>query len=605
MEEIQKDSYAALFRTIWRTLAFAWKNERTLFICKLLFSIAGAILVYVQLVSFSSIVDEIVRIKQLSLGITKDLIRNGIILGASFLVPSVISNLDALFDTMLRNKVGTKMNLHLVDVYSNLDIGTFEGPDFQKKKDRASKWGLGSINNVIYWFMSIVRGIAGVVVGGIVLYSVNPYFVVFAIAGALPYYFIEQTYGKKIFNLAWVTTDENRIEADRIGYFRDPKKIVEVLLFSLASFFKKQISDIANAYDRKLISISKKEALVISIADIFQTACLFAIIILATYETLQGNILIGALFLAFTAYRSFLSTIQTFFTNYARLTEQARYAKYWFDIFDIKPKLLNKVNALKPDWQKPPVIEFKNVFFSYPETETVVLKNISFTLESGEKLAMVGLNGAGKTTLIKLLCRVYDPTEGQVLIDGVDLRDIDLPHWHKCLGVLFQDFTNYQLTVRESIAISRPEEPIDDERVHKAAEISGAKDFIEELPKKYDQLLWKGFQDGVELSKGQHQRLAVARIFYRDALISILDEPTSAIDAVAEEKIFEVLETKMEGKTSVLISHRFSTVKNADKIAVVEHGEIKELGSHKELMTKNGRYAELYNMQASRYLESE
>lgn len=602
-EAIQKDSYAALFRVVLRTLHFAWKKERLLFIFKIIFSILGAILIYVQLVSFSSIVNEIIKIKELGLGITSSLIRNGIILGASFLVPSIINNIDSLVDTILRNKLGTKMNLHLVDVYSNLDIGTFEGSDFQKKKDRASKWGLGSINNVIYWSMRIVRGVVGVVVGAFILYSINPIFVIFAVVGALPYYFIEQTYGKKIFNLTWVMTDESRIEADRLNYFREPKKMVEIILFSLASFFKKQISEIANAYDKKLISISKKEALVISLADIFQTASLFAIIILATLQTIKGSLLIGALFLAFTSYRSFLGTIQGFFTDYARLTEQSRYAKYWFDIFDIKPKLINKENALKPIWSTPPVIEFKNVSFAYPETDKNVLKNISFKINIGEKLAIVGENGAGKTTTVKLICRVYDPTEGEILVDGVNLKDIDIVHWRDYLGVLFQDFTNYNLTARESIAISRPNDPIDDEKVKESAEMVGADSFINELPKKYDQLIWKGFQDGVELSKGQHQRMAVARIFYRDALISILDEPTSTIDAVAEEKIFEVLEKKMEGKTVILISHRFSTVKNADQIAVIEHGELKELGSHKELMAKKGRYEELYTMQASRYLE--
>ena len=200
---------------------------------------------------------------------------------------------------------------------------------------------------------------------------------------------------------------------------------------------------------------------------------------------------------------------------------------------------------------------------------------------------------------------MYDPTKGDIFVDGLNLRDIDIEWWRQNLGILFQDFSNFQMTVKEAISISRPNEPIDEKRIIKAAEDSGAIDFIKDFPKKYDQLIWKGFQDGVELSKGQFQRMAVARIFYRDALISVLDEPTSAIDAVAEEKIFEVLETKMEGRTSVLISHRFSTVKNADKIAVIEHGELKELGNHKELMTKNGRYAELYTMQASRYLESE
>lgn len=378
---------------------------------------------------------------------------------------------------------------------------------------------------------------------------------------------------------------------------------MEVFLFKLKTIFKKQVIDVTNSFDNKVIKLSRKEILATVFADIFETVCLMGVIAFVTFETIKGAFLIGSLFLAFSAYRSFLSTTQGLFNDYTKMIEQSRYVKYWFDIFDIKPKLINKENALKPSWSKPPLIEFKNVSFAYPETDKSVLKNISFKINSGEKLAIVGENGAGKTTTVKLICRVYDPTEGDILVDGINLKDIDINHWRDYLGVLFQDFTNYNLTVRESIAISRPDDPIDDKKVIESAEMVGADSFINELPKKYNQLIWKGFQDGVELSKGQHQRMAVARIFYRDALVSVLDEPTSAIDAVAEEKIFEVLETKMEGKTVVLISHRFSTVKNADKIAVIEHGELKELGSHKQLMKKNGRYAELYTMQASRYLE--
>ena len=429
--------------------------------------------------------------------------------------------------------------------------------------------------------------------------------VILAIIGALPYYFIENRFGLKLFRLYHLWTDESRIAADRMQFFRDSKKLVEVLLFNIKGFFRQQIKENEGVYDDQVIKVNSQQSLATFGADSLQIICLFTAIIFVTIQTLHGRLLIGSLLLAFTAYRGFISTTQSFFQDFAKLEEQARFAKRWFDIFDIKSKVMTKPHALKPAWEQPPKIEFQNASFSYPETEKSILKNISFTIESGEKLAIVGLNGAGKTTLIKLLCRVYDPTEGTVLVGGIDLKNIDLEYWRDYLGVLFQDFSNYSMTIRESIAIARPNQAIDDEKVRWAAEMTDAIDFIEEFPNKFDQLVWKGFKDGVELSKGQFQRMAVARIFYRSAAISVLDEPTSAIDAVAEEKIFEVLETKMKGKTVVLISHRFSTVKNADKIAVIEHGELKELGSHKELMNKKGRYEELFTMQANRYLENE
>jgi ATP-binding cassette subfamily B protein len=230
-----------------------------------------------------------------------------------------------------------------------------------------------------------------------------------------------------------------------------------------------------------------------------------------------------------------------------------------------------------------------------------VLKDLSFSISPGEKIAIVGVNGAGKTTLIKLLCRVYDPTDGAILINGKDLRDVSLEDWQSAIGILFQDFPIYNLSIRESIGVGRISDIHDDEKLKRAAHFSGADEFITN----YDQLIWKEFKDGIDLSKGQHQRLAVARMFYRNAAITILDEPTASIDAVTEERIFSSLEKNMQGKTVILITHRFSTVKNADKILMLEHGSIIEQGSHRKLMALQGKYAELYTMQAKRYLEEQ
>jgi ATP-binding cassette subfamily B protein len=215
------------------------------------------------------------------------------------------------------------------------------------------------------------------------------------------------------------------------------------------------------------------------------------------------------------------------------------------------------------------------------------------------------VNGSGKTTLIKLLARIYDPTEGSITVNGTDLRELDMEDWQASLGVLFQDFPAYNLTIRESIGVGRVTEAFDQARLQTAASFSGADEFIDTFPNRYEQLIWKEFKDGTDLSKGQHQRLAVARMFYRNAAITILDEPTASIDAVTEEKIFTTLETNMQGKTVILITHRFSTVKNANKILMLEQGRIIEQGSHKELMHLNKKYAELYTMQAKRYLEND
>lgn len=601
----EKDTFKNIFVVSRRAFLFAWHRERKLLILTFLLGIFSATIIYLQFSSFSNIVNEIIISNNLHLGITHNLIRQAMLLGVSFLLPALLQSLQSKYNDALVIRLVSSIQLYLAEKFSSLDVGTIESTEFQSKFELTQKWGIGSISNVVRNSRKLVSDIAGAVTAGLVLVSISPFLLLLAILGSIAYYFVENKYGRELFLLYQTSNDDNRIEESYYQYFREPKKLIEVLLFNTGNYLRSQMRKIMQKNDANLIRVKGKESFATFGADIIQTLCLFVAIFFVTFETLHGKLLVGSLLLAFTVYRSFVNTSQTFFSDFAFQQDQVRFAKRWFDIFDIKSQIVNKPTALKVTYATPPTIEFKNVSFKYPDTNEMVLKNLSLKLQPGEKLAIVGENGAGKTTLIKLLSRVYDPTKGKILIDGVDLKDIDLVSWQQHLGILLQEFTNYRMTAREAIAISRPDEVLNEEKVKSAAVLAGADGFIQKLPKKYNQLLWKGFKDGVELSKGQFQRMAVARIFYRDALISVLDEPTSAIDAVAEEKIFEVLETKMQGKTVVLISHRFSTVKNADKIAVIEHGELKELGNHKELMEKSGRYAELYTMQAKRYLESE
>ena len=603
-ETHQRNSFRDILKISKRAFLFPFKYQPGLMWLNIFVSMALAGLVYLQLSSFSKIVDEIILIRSSGGVFTRALYQQSIILGLSFLIPSILQSLQSRILGQLHMKNMTDVQLYRIDTLAKLDIGTLESAEFQTKLERAQQWGLGCITNLMEFVLNSIQEITGVVVAAVLMYFINPLLVPIAIVSCIPTYFIKKKYNFELYRFYHERTDESRILSNRNSFFIEVRKTVDVILFNLFARFRSDVQKTNESFDRKVSNVKRREFNTRIVTAFFDTLCLGLVIFIVTQQTLTGGMLIGSLLLAFNTYRSFNSTITHFFSRVSDIEDQARYAGRWYELFDVKSKILNTPEALKPEWKKPPVIEFKNVSFAYPETDVMVTKNISFKLESGEKLAVVGVNGAGKTTLIKLLCRIYDPTEGEILIDGINLKDIDSTYWREYLGVLFQDFANFNMTVREAIAISRPNEPIDEEKVLKAAALAEADEFIQAFPKKYNQLLWKGYKDGVELSKGQFQRMAVARILYRDALISVLDEPTSAVDAIAEEKIFEVLETKMEGKTVVLISHRFSTVKNADKIAVIEHGELKELGSHKELMKKKkGRYAELYTMQASRYLE--
>lgn len=599
----EKETFREILVTAQKSVRFAWKHEKKTLLIYLAILAVCASVVFLQLTSFSNIVDELIRIQANGGVITKELIRQTLLLAVFFLIPSVFNNLDSFYGPNLKNKLNIALNLHRVDAFSKLDIGTVESTEFQNKMEFAQRWGLGSISNVLFGVTRAFRDTVGLIVSAGILYMINPIFVALAILGGIPGYFTAKKYQVELFRAHHEQNEDARMIDDRRHFFSNPRKLIEVLLFDIKNLFRTQMATAYENHLQKVVGISYRKAWAEFFEELFNTLCLLGAIAFMVIEALRGNILIGSLVLCFATYRAFVNTTNTFFYSLSQIEEHARYAIVWFDLFSLKPKIVNKPNAIKPSWDTSPTIELKNVSFKYPGTEVVVLENISLKIESGEKIAFVGLNGAGKTTLVKLISRVYDPTEGQILLNGTDIKDIDLDYLRLNLAVLFQDFSNFQMTTREAIAIGRPNESINDAKVVWAAEMSGAIDFIKDFPKGYDQLIWKGFKDGVELSKGQFQRMAVARIFYRDALISILDEPTAAIDAVAEEKIFESLETKMGNKTVILISHRFSTVKNADKIAVIEHGKLSELGSHKELMKKKGRYAELYIMQASRYLE--
>jgi ABC-type multidrug transport system fused ATPase/permease subunit len=605
-ETKQKETFKDIVATVKKSVTFVWKHEPKLLVIYLVILLVSASVVYLQLTSFSNIVNELIRIQANGADISRALIQQVVFLAVSFLIPSVFNNLETFYAQTLRNKLNVALNLHRVDVFSKLDIGTVEGTEFQNKLDFAQRWGIGSISNVFFGATRAFRDSVGLIVSAGILITINPLLALLAVIGGIPGYFTAKKYQVELFRAHHEQNEDSRMIDDRRSFFGSSKKLVETLLFGIKNLFRKQMANAYISHIGKITEINTRKVWAEFFEEFFNTLCLLGAIVFMVYETFQGRILIGSLVLTFGTYRSFVSTTNYFFYSLSQIEEHTRYASVWYELFEIQPKITNKPDAIIPDWQKSPAIELRNVSFAYPDTDTMVLKNISMAIKSGEKVAFVGLNGAGKTTLVKLISRVYEPIEGVITLDGVDIRDIDLEYLRENLAVLFQDFSNFQMTTREAIAIGRPNQPIDDTKVVWAADMSGAIDFIKEFKHGFNQLIWKGFKDGVELSKGQFQRMAVARIFYRDALISILDEPTASIDAVAEEKIFESLETKMGNKTVILISHRFSTVKNADKIAVIEHGELKEFGSHKQLMKKkSGRYAELYTMQASRYLESE
>jgi ATP-binding cassette, subfamily B, bacterial len=318
-------------------------------------------------------------------------------------------------------------------------------------------------------------------------------------------------------------------------------------------------------------------------------------------STLAGDLTIGDLTFLAGSFRRLRTLLEGLLVSFSSTAAQALYLDDLFGFFEVKPEILSPPDALPVPSPIREGFVFENVGFRYPGADRWAVRNLSFSLRAGETLALVGENGAGKTTLVKLLSRLYDPDEGRILLDGRDLRDYDLEALRNAMGVIFQDFVRFNLTAGDNIAVGRISARDDRARIVAAAQSSLADGVIDRLPGRYDQMIGKRFLNGVELSGGEWQKLAIARAYMRDAEVLILDEPTAALDARSEFEVFQRFKELSRGKTAILISHRFSSVRMADRILVLSGGRVEASGTHEELLAEKGRYAELFELQAAGY----
>jgi ATP-binding cassette subfamily B protein len=375
----------------------------------------------------------------------------------------------------------------------------------------------------------------------------------------------------------------------------------EVRLFNLGSLFNRRFQHLRQFIRQEKLSLATQRATIDLVTQGSATLAVFVTCGAIAYQTLQGAITLGGFVMYYQAFQRGQGFLREVLSNLVSLYENSLFLVDFYNFLELKP-IVEEPHQPQPMpqiWQSG--IEFQHVCFEYPSSQRSVLRDVSFSIRPGETIALVGENGAGKTTLVKLLCRLYDPTAGSITLNGIDVRQFHITDLRSQINVLFQDYAQYQLTAQENIWLGDIELPPDHDQIFKAARDAGADAVIRTLPQGYDTRLGKWFESGEELSIGQWQKVALARSFVRDAQIIILDEPTSALDANAEAAVFEKFRQLVQGKTAILISHRLSTIKMADRILVLDSGKLAEQGTHNQLMQQQGIYAHLYETQAQHY----
>jgi len=503
-------------------------------------------------------------------------------------------------DVVLADKYSRHISTKIMEHASRLDLTSFEDPSFYDRMERARVQGTDRIVLIQATGLLIQQLVTTVsLAAGILFFS--PWILIALVACVVPAFLGETHFAFMGYSLNFRQTPAKReMEYLRVlGGSKESAK--ELKLFGLAPFLVSRYAKLSNELHEQTVGLAKRRLMVGGLLSLLGTLGYYGSYAFVIYETVVGALTIGSLYFLTGAIAGASTNIQAVFATFSTIADQALFVTDLLDFFAMKPTVSSKPNALSVPRPILQGFEFRDVSFTYPGHTRLVLSDVSFHLRRGERLALVGENGQGKTTIVKLLTRLYDPTAGQILLDGVDLREYDLEDLWRETGVIFQDFMRYDMTAAENIAIGKIEERENTFRVRSAAQKSLAEQVIRKLPKSYDQILGRRFEGGVDLSGGEWQKMALARAYLRDAQLLILDEPTAALDAKAEHEVFQRFAELTQGKMALLISHRFSTVKMADRILVLEQGQIAEQGDHQELLLRGGRYAEMFELQAASY----
>lgn len=516
------------------------------------------------------------------------------------IISTAIGRSVSLMDGLLGDKFANVTSIRIMEHAAELDLEQFEDATFYDKLERARRQTTGRTVLLSGVFGQVQQVISiGFLAVGLAVY--NPWLLLLIAVAVTPSFIGDNYFNRKSYSLSRSWTPERR-ELDYLRYVgASDETAKEVKIFGLSNFLVDRFRTLSNEYLKKNQAIAISRAGWGTLLTALGTAGYYGAYVWIVQRAVTGQISLGDLTFLAGSFRQVRGSLEGILLQFSSLTQEAIYLQDLFDYFAIQPAIHSPRTPLPFPNPIRTGFTFDNVGFKYTNSDRWALRGLSFTLHMGEKLALVGENGAGKTTLVKLLARLYDPAEGRILLDGQDLRDYELTDLRRNIGVIFQDYIRFKMSAGTNIAVGDIDERTNQPRIESSAQRSLADSVIAKLSDGYQQQLGKSFNKGVELSGGEWQKVALGRAYMRDAQLIILDEPTAALDARAEYDVFQRFAELTRGKASVIISHRFSTVRMADRILVLEGGKLHEIGSHEELLAMNGRYAELFALQARGY----